>query len=206
MDSYEILNVSKYSSDREIEISYEDLKKKYDPSVNTSIRAYRKYREILRAYEDVKNESRRKMYDLKERVEINKVEEFQYKLFDYSKMDMHIIDEVVDYDNLEQAEEIEKEDIVVEKKISYLYYLLNLKVDVKYRKIVNCGDCLYFDNCSLCDGEGVVYYREKQVYCPKCHGLGKVSSNCSTCNGEGNYIKDDSISFYVNNKAWGKYI
>ena len=68
MDSYEILGVSRDASDKEIEVSYEDLKRKYDPSFNTSIRAYKKYREILKAYEDIKSESRRKMYELFERL------------------------------------------------------------------------------------------------------------------------------------------
>ena len=45
MDSYEILNVTRESTDKEIETSYNDLKGKYDPSFNTSIHAYKKYRE-----------------------------------------------------------------------------------------------------------------------------------------------------------------
>ena len=65
MDSYEILGVNKDSSDKEIEVAYLDLKRKYDPSFNTSIHAYKKYREILKAYENIKDEQRRKMYDLK---------------------------------------------------------------------------------------------------------------------------------------------
>jgi len=48
MDSYDILNVTRESSDKEIEISYEDLKRKYDPNFNTSIRAYTKYREVIK--------------------------------------------------------------------------------------------------------------------------------------------------------------
>ena len=60
MDSYDILNVTRESSDKEIEIAYSDLKRKYDPGFNTSIHAYKKYREICKAYEDIKDEQRRK--------------------------------------------------------------------------------------------------------------------------------------------------
>lgn len=198
MDSYEILNVSRDSSDKEIEISYEDLKKKYDPSFNTSIRAYKKYREILTAYEDIKNESRRKMYDLRDTASIKEDMEDEYKLFDYHSK-KEDIEESVDYASLEEIKDVEKEDIVVRKSISYLYFLLNLKVDVSYSKMVNCGECSSYVDCPLCDGVGVVFYREKQVYCPKCHGVGKVSSNCHKCNGEGQYKKEENISFYVDN-------
>ena len=41
------------------------------------------------------------MYDLKERVEIDKVEAPLYKLFDYRKIDRQFIEEVVDYDNFQ---------------------------------------------------------------------------------------------------------
>ena len=42
MDSYEVLGVSRDSSNKEIEVAYEDLKRKYDPSFNTSMKAYKK--------------------------------------------------------------------------------------------------------------------------------------------------------------------
>ena len=45
MDSYEILGVNKDSNDKEIEVAYLDLKRKYDPCFNTSVHAYKKYRE-----------------------------------------------------------------------------------------------------------------------------------------------------------------
>lgn len=199
MDSYEILNVSKDASDKEIEISYQDLKKKYDPNFNTSIRAYSKYREILKAYENIKNDKKRKMYALKSSEEIVNEEEKKYDLFDFFKKDEIKKDEI-NYDVLEQVEQIQKEDIVVNKKISYLYYLLNLKVEIEYFREVICDECSNFIDCDRCSGLGVVYYKEKQVYCPICHGKGKVSS-CKKCSDNGFYKKKENISLFVDNEV-----
>ena len=124
MDSYEILGVTRDSSDKEIEVSYEDLKRKYDPRFNTSIRAYAKYREVLKAYQNIKNDLRRKMYDLKEDSNIEIKENKQYKLYDYSENKKVIKDEM-NSNVIEDIDELVKEDVVVNKRVSYLYYLLN---------------------------------------------------------------------------------
>ena len=200
MDSYEILNVTRESSDREIEISYEDLKRKYDPSFNTSTRAYTKYREVLKAYEDIKNEKRRIMYDLKDNSEDKLIINKEYKLFDFNK---EIIkkEECVDFSRIEEVKDVIKEDIVIDKKISYLYYLLNLKTDIEYSKRVNCDECSSFVMCDVCAGKGVVYYKENQVFCPVCHGKGEVSSVCQKCGNDGSYTKKEIVSVLVENET-----
>jgi len=201
MDSYDILNVTRESSDKEIEIAYEDLKRKYDPDFNTSIRAYTKYREVIKAYEDIKNEKRREMYNLKDINENKKINNIEYKLFDFHNIVKEDKEEIIDYTNIEEVEELVKEDIIINKRISYLYYILNLKVDIEYYRNVNCSECTSFIACEECDGKGVVYYKEKQVYCPKCHGKGEISSQCDKCHEEGFYKQKEIISFYVDGEV-----
>lgn len=201
MDSYEILGVTRETSDKDIEICFEDLKRKYDPSFNTSIRAYKKYRDILKAYEDIKNESSRKLYEFKDDNEIKEKEKKEYTLFDYSKEVKEVREVKVDYNNLEEVSELVREDIIINKRISYLYYLLNLKVDVTYFRDVLCDDCKQFVECDTCGGKGVVYYREKQVFCPKCHGKGEISCFCLKCNDEGVYKREENISLLVDNEV-----
>lgn len=198
MDSYEILGVNKDSSDKEIEVAYEDLKKKYDPSFNTSIHAYKKYREVLNAYENIRNENKRKMYNLKEDSLIKKVNNKEYKLYDFNVIKDE--KEIVINDDLEFIKEVVKEDIFINKNISYLYSLLNLKDEINYTRIKKCNDCKEFAKCDHCDGVGVVYYKEKQVYCPHCLGKGKVSVGCSSCNDLGFYNKNEVFSLYVNDE------
>ena len=201
MDSYEILGVTRDSSDKEIEIAYEDLKRKYDPDFNTSIRAYTKYREIIKAYKDIKNDASRKLYDLKDDKEIISTISKEYKLFDYNSVNEKKNEEIINYDSLEEVKELVKEDVILNKKISYLYYLLNLRVDIIYCRFVNCDKCSSFTSCPQCDGVGVVYYKENQVYCPKCHGKGKVSQGCEKCFDEGVYKKEEKYSFFVDNET-----
>lgn len=200
MDSYEILGVNKDSSDKDIEVAYNDLKRKYDPAFNTSIKAYKKYREILKAYENVKNDIRRRMYDLKDDQKIENSRAKKYKLYDFSKKEDSIKEEILDVNSLEEISEVKREDIVINKKISYLYYLLNLKIDLVYFKDVICNECSNFVVCDECEGVGVVYYKEKQCYCPKCHGAKKISEGCLSCHDEGNYKKEEKISLFVDNE------
>lgn len=196
MDSYDILNVSRDASDKEIEVSYNDLKRKYDPTFNTSINAYKKYREIIKAYENIRDENRRKLYNLKEDYLLKDEEEKEYKLYDFNleKKEEKI---TIDYEAVEDISKTIKEDIIIDLKLSYLYYLLNLNYEINYKKRVKCNECKEFEACPTCEGVGVVYYKEKQVYCPMCQGEGKVSSNCSICGSEGYYNKEEKLSFSV---------
>lgn len=197
MDSYEILGVSRDSSDKEIEVAYLDLKKKYDPSFNTSIHAYKKYREILRAYENIRDEQRRKMYDLKDNDIKKEIVSKEYELYDFNVAQESLKEESIDYSKVEDISLASYKDIEVKVEASYLYYLLNLRYYLEYYHKVKCKDCNEFTICDTCDGKKVVKYQEKLIYCPVCKGEGKVSVNCRTCGDTGFVLAKDNISFYV---------
>ena len=197
MDSYELLGVNKDSSDKEIEVAYLDLKRKYDPGFNTSIHAYKKYREILKAYEDIKDEQRRKMYDLKDKTATKEIVEESYELYDFNEEKECEKEEIIDYSKVEDSLAVGYKDIELSVDISYLYYLLNLRYDLDYYHKVKCKDCDDFVVCSTCDGKKVVKHQEKLIYCPVCNGEGKVSVNCKNCGDIGFITSKDSLSFYV---------
>ena len=197
MDSYDILGVSRDASDKEIEVAYEDLKKKYDPSFNTSIHAYKKYREILKAYEDIRDEQRRKMYDLKDDTKIEIKEKSPCLLYDFVSKSKDKEIEEIDYSKVEDFQINEYKDVEVVKEISYLYKLLNLKCDVAYVHKVKCGECRELITCPVCNGKKIVKYQEKEIYCPVCHGEGKVSHNCKNCGDTGFVEVKNTISFAV---------
>jgi DnaJ-class molecular chaperone len=200
MNSYDILNVTKDSSDKEIEVAYMDLKRKYDPSFNTSIHAYKKYREIIKAYEDIKNEQRRKMYDLKEDEDDFSFGRIAYKLYDFNGEKKNVIEREVDYSKVEDIGLIGYKDKEIVLEVSYLYLLLNLRYDLEYSHIVKCRDCRTFAICKTCGGAKVVNYSEKVIWCPDCHGEGKVSCNCKTCGDKGYYLVNDNLSFYIDSE------
>ena len=201
MNSYDVLGVNKDSSDKEIETSYLDLKKKYDPSFNTSIHAYKKYREIIKAYEDIKDDKRRKMYDLKDDNNIRVKEDIEYKLYDYNKEDKVVKKSSIDYSSVTNNEETYLKNIIINKDISYLYYLLNLNYSVTYKRKIKCDECKEFTVCDFCDGEKVVYENNHLVWCPKCFGTGKISKECNKCFTLGYKIEEKEISFNVDEKT-----
>lgn len=197
MDSYDILNVTRDSSDKEIEIAYEDLKRKYDPSFNTSIHAYKKYREIVKAYECIKDEQRRKMYDLKENINQDIGGDKDVKLYDYNKVRESSNNVSIDYSKVESYSNVSKQDKEVEIQVSYLYKLLNLRYDLEYVRDVICKECSEFITCPSCGGEKVVECQKRIVWCPTCKGSGKVSVNCKSCGGSRSSTHKDMLSFYV---------
>lgn len=201
MNSYDVLGVSKDSSDKEIETSYMDLKKKYDPSFNTSIHAYKKYREVIRAYEDIKNEKRRNMYNLKDEVTINNREDKNYNLYDYNKEEKTLEKIDIDYDSVDENTDAYFKNIIINKDISYLYYLLNLNYSVSYKRKIKCDDCKELTTCDFCDGKKVVYEDNHLVWCPKCFGTGKVSKECDKCFTLGYTTRENTISFNVDEEV-----
>lgn len=202
MSSYDVLGVSEFASDKEIEIAYQDLKRKYEPSFNTSIYAYKKYREILKAYEDIKDEQRRKMYALKDDDKEVVFKEKKWELYDFDDVNEEIVDEKIDYNKVEKYIVSDYKDIEVNVKVSYLYKLLNLRYDLHYFHNVKCKECKEFKTCPSCDGEKVVEYKEKMIWCPVCGGEGKVSFNCKICGDTGYHKEENKLSIYVENDEY----
>ncbi len=62
-DYYEILGISKTSSDEEIKKAYRSLAKKYHPDVNKAPDAEIKFKEVNEAYEVLSDRNKRRMYD-----------------------------------------------------------------------------------------------------------------------------------------------
>ena len=161
MDYYKILNVKEDATLKEIEQSYQDLSSFYNPSNNTSKEAYRRYREINKAYLVLKENKQREMYNLI----YNKKEEEVVKV----NANMHSFNEFLK--EFKEQEDINKfKDIVVEDEydsylkinlaIPYLYYLVNSEYLVSFNKEV------------IANQDGV---------CPVCLGLGKVKKNDKIC-------------------------
>lgn len=62
-DYYAILNISNNSTKTEVVKAFRDLAKKYHPDKNSSPNASEKFREVFEAYELLKDEDKRKIYD-----------------------------------------------------------------------------------------------------------------------------------------------
>ncbi len=62
-DYYAILNISNRATKAEVIKAFRELAKKYHPDKNSSSNASEKFREVFEAYEILKNDSKRELYD-----------------------------------------------------------------------------------------------------------------------------------------------
>lgn len=172
MDYYKILNLKEDATLKEIEQAYLDLSSFYNPENNVSKLAYKKYREIKKAYNVLKEIKQREMYNLIRKADIvsEKIEEdgnvleyddfsrSSYKREDISKFkDVLVSDLYSDYTKIELT-------------IPYLYYLVNSEYKVEYLKnVVVSSESI----CDVCLGIGKVKKEDKIVVCDVCLGTGK---------------------------------
>ena len=63
-DYYNILGISKDANDSDLKKSYYALAKKFHPDKNKEANAEEKFKEISKAYEILKDTSKRRLYDL----------------------------------------------------------------------------------------------------------------------------------------------
>lgn len=197
MDCYKILKVNSDASDEEIYKSYISLKSNYSASYNTSPYARRKYREIEKAYEIIKNELKREIYsspkeDIKE--ELEEIELFDYESFykNDNKDDVYV---PVSLKNISlfkdiDAINIEKEKVIKEIDVDYSYYVLSRRFDFNYLERVECNHSINkVEECRCCNSIGKVQYKDEVVYCPLCNGKGVTTIHiCDYCNDFG-YVK-----------------
>lgn len=178
MDYYKILNLNEDASIKEIEQAYLDLSSFYNPLNNVSKLAYKKYREVEKAYKVLKENKQREMYNLSRKEEVIGVK----KISNEGKK----IDESDFFSSILEKEEMDifhYKDVIVEDTYSdylklsvslpYLYYLTNSEYEIEFKK-----DVLEYTSrvCKSCLGIGKVKKDNKVVYCKECNGVGKEAT------------------------------
>ena len=191
---YDILNVSKDSSDNDIKKSYKKLAMKYHPDRNKEIGSEEKFKEISRAYSILGNKEKRETYDTFGEEGLNNNASAQMPNMDPFGMFSNLFNmngsgghrqKTKTQDRMEEIE-VSLEDIYKEKTMKLNYD----------KKII----------CNTCSGLGVKD-RKKTKRCSTCKGSGKIirivqlgpgfisqqQSQCNVCNGSGKINEDDNI-------------
>ncbi|KAJ6830152.1 putative chaperone protein DnaJ [Iris pallida] len=177
-DYYDVLGVSSDSNALEIKKAYRLLAKKLHPDLNTNDDdTQRKFQELQRAYEVLKDEEKRSIYD-----------QVGHDAFER--------DESGDTNDFRDRKE-GGEDVKVSLDLSFMEAIQGCKKTVTFQADVLCKTCngtgvppgTIPQTCKSCRGSGVTSVQEDQIrvqyICSRCGGSGKiVKSFCNACKGE----------------------
>ncbi|XP_037822667.1 LOW QUALITY PROTEIN: dnaJ homolog subfamily A member 2 [Lucilia sericata] len=184
LDLYEILGVTKNSTDAEIKKNYRKLAKEFHPDKNPD--AGDKFKEISFAYEVLSDPEKRKIYD---RFGIKGLQEGADGFSDAGEFFSHWFPF-----NMGQQRESRGEaaQIVIKLEVTLEeMYNGNVSKTVEYKRT---------SYCQQCNGEGGP--KEAQEKCTACNGMGRttgyvfmgltpVETICLTCEGSGNIIPEN---------------
>ncbi|KAH7330867.1 hypothetical protein KP509_20G006000 [Ceratopteris richardii] len=213
-DYYEILGVSRGASQSDIKKAYYALAKKHHPDMNKgNPNAEKKFQEIQKAYEVLKDDEKRSMYD-----QVGK-DGFE-ETFSYGGSDSWAEADFSKYDGFEgfsfggfedlfgmmgdKFEEMEQggEDIKVTVNLSFREAVFGCSKKVSVQSSARCESCrgrgippgVKPSVCKTCNGSGTTFTRSKpgfmfQATCRVCDGAGQtVKEKCESCKGKG-YVK-----------------
>ncbi|MBZ2175741.1 molecular chaperone DnaJ [Schnuerera sp. xch1] len=219
-DYYEILNVSKDSSQDEIKSSFRKLAKKYHPDLNPDNKeSEQRFKEINEAYEVLGDPEKRRRYDTYGHAGVNGQGGYSQ---DFGGFD-DIFDDIFDIFGGGFGRNSSKARRQGPVKGANLRYNLNLEFkeavfgvekEIKIRKSEPCKTCdgtgvkpgSSKETCNKCNGTGELRYTQQTPFgkfvrtatCDKCNGTGEIiKEKCTTCSGTGKETKNKKIKVKV---------
>lgn len=216
-DYYEILSVSRTSTEIEIKKSYRDLAKKYHPDLNPGNKeAEEKFKECAEAYEVLMDEQKRNIYD-------------QYGHEGLDRRGMHhgfsnaqdifsnfgdIFDSFFGFGGGNRAKNPDAprkgSDLQVGLKITFEESAFGCEKEIDVEREIDCTICHGSGaqaghmptTCPTCQGYGQVQQRQGffslATTCPECRGSGRVIKDpCKTCKGHGRAIENKKVSVSI---------
>ncbi|MGZ9413733.1 molecular chaperone DnaJ [Mycoplasma sp. AC157] len=207
-DYYEVLEINKNATDKEIKIAYRKLAMKYHPDKNKETDAEEKFKEVNEAYEVLSNPEKRAQYD-----------QYGHDAFDpnaqagfggfgnfggFSGFSDFFGDIFGGFGRRKSRENYPEDgsDYKIEYSISFLESILGTSIKRKFDKYSTCNNChgsganstADIKKCSTCGGTGSVTKVIKTPFgaiqnsatCSDCSGKGKrIQKLCKLCSGKG---------------------
>ncbi|XP_039048076.1 chaperone protein dnaJ GFA2, mitochondrial-like isoform X2 [Hibiscus syriacus] len=196
-DYYDVLGVSKNATASEIKKAYFGLAKKLHPGVNKDDpEAEKKFQEVSKAYEVLKDENKRAEYD-----------QVGHDAFEQQRSNSGFTEEDFNPFNFANFQDIFKahdifrnqmggEDIKVAIELSFMEAVQGITKTVTFQAPVLCQACggqgvppgVKPERCRHCGGLGMLSmnkgFMSIRSTCPHCGGTGQfVSKLCNSCNG-----------------------
>lgn len=196
-DYYDTLGISKNATASEIKKAYFGLAKKLHPDVNKDDpEAEKKFQEVSKAYEVLKDENKRAEYD---QVGHEAFEQQQnnsgFSEEDFNPFKFHNFHDIFNVQDIFRNQ-MGGEDIKVAIELSFMEAVQGCSKTVTFQAPVLCQACggegvppgVKPERCRHCGGSGMLSinkgFMSIRSTCPHCGGSGQfVSKLCKSCNG-----------------------
>jgi molecular chaperone DnaJ len=202
-DYYEILSVTRTSSDEEIKKSYRSIAMQCHPDRNPGDKkAEERFKEAAEAYEVLSDSQKKEIYDNYGHEGLNSTGFRGFNGFeDIFSNFSSIFDDVFGYGNARgQSRSAAREgaDLRYDLNISFLDAAFGVTTEIELEKLITCSKCSGTgaspgsspETCRTCKGRGQVIQSSGfftiSSTCPHCGGHGQVISKpCGNCHGTG---------------------
>uniref|UniRef100_A0A803NAT2 Uncharacterized protein n=1 Tax=Chenopodium quinoa TaxID=63459 RepID=A0A803NAT2_CHEQI len=196
-DYYDILGVSKNATQSEIKKAFYALAKKYHPDMNKDDpNADKKFQEINKAHEVLKDEQERAAYDQMGHDAFVQSKETGGS-GSYGSSDFHFKDFNFNPFNFSDIfTQRTGQDVKLSLELSFMEAVRGCSKTVKYQTTLNCEACggtgvppgTKPETCKRCRGKGMMFMEKGpiafQTTCINCNGTGKTyTTYCKSCNG-----------------------
>jgi len=220
-DYYNILGVSRGTSQEEIKKAYKKLAKKYHPDISKEPDAEQKFKDVQHAYSVLGDEQKRRNYDqFGEQAErfgggggfqgFGGFEDIFESFGGGGFSD--IFGSAFGFGGRRGPRR--GEDIAFRLNLSFEEAAFGTEKEIEIQRVEVCDTCngsgakpgAKISTCSICHGSGIERKVRKtflgviqtQNTCSKCGGQGKIpEENCNTCNGEGRVKKKKKLKVKV---------
>ncbi len=215
-DYYEVLGVSKSSTDAEMKRAYKKLAMKFHPDRNPGKDGEEKFKEAKEAYEVLSNEEKRSAYDRFGHEGVKGAAGFGAGAGsgNFSDIFGDVFGDIFGGggggSHGGQQRQARGSDLRYNLELSLEQAVSGTSVKIKIPTYVNCESCggsgakkgTHPVNCSTCGGAGQVRMQQGffsiQQTCPACQGQGKmIKEPCPSCSGQGRTKKVKTLSVKV---------
>ena len=213
-DYYDVLGVSKSSTEAEIKKAYRKLAMKYHPDKNPdNPEAEAMFKDASEAYSVLSDAEKKQRYDQFGHAGLNgqgfsSAEDIFSNFSDIFGGGGDIFSQFFGGGGGGGRQQVRRgEDLQYRLRIDFLDAVKGVKKEIKIPRAAGCDDCHGSGaakgskpkTCDMCNGMGHVFQQQMflrvRSTCPKCRGQGKMVSNpCKTCEGEGRVRKDDTVT------------
>lgn len=217
-DFYEILDISKDSTQEDIKRAYRDLAKKYHPDLNPNdTEAEHKFKEVSAAYEILSDQDKRARYDRYGHAGVDP----QAGGSDFGGFG-DIFDDIFDVfggfggrsGSRRRSGPVRGADIQQSVTLDFKEAVFGVEKEVQVRRYETCETCdgtgakpgTDKTTCSKCHGSGEVRYAQQTPFgqfvqteiCDQCDGTGEIiQEKCETCDGVGKEVKTRKLKVNI---------